>query len=393
MPRIRSQSQSFNLYVSANHATGTMSGDGDIKQLFRLTNIGGPEWTYEKAPISVIGKLAPITRDTTDSPTVSVPFSYYVTDFENEKNLGFNITTSGVSGAFVAVTTGAISDILTKSTLKDEKNYFVLVTPEGQDAISRSGALTDDYILGIGNANITNYSIEASVGDYPTASVTVEGLNLKGQFGKTGVINSIGAGSLSGVGLWHNTPAINPVNGLAIEGLASNFRLPAGSIGSTNKAFVLKPGDITVDLSSASGLFADTTNGQFNIQSFNISFDLARDPIQSLGARYAKSRELTFPIDVNFTVEALAGDLKEADLRNHVCNTGVYNAKVSMKRPDCANTGATAAVIVLKGLSLQSEAFSIDVDDNQSVSLTWLGSIGSPTDTDNNVFFSGIAGY
>ncbi len=395
MPRIRSQSQSFNLYVSANHATGTMSGDGDIKQLFRLTSIGGPEWTYERAPISVIGKLAPITRDTTDSPTVSVPFSYYVTDFQNEANLGFNITSfsSGTSGAFVAVTTGAISDILTKSTLKDEKNYFILVTPEGQDAISRSGALTDDYILGIGNANITNYSIEASVGDYPTASVTVEGLNLKGQFGKTGVINSSGAGSLSGVGLWHNTPAINPANGLAIEGLASNFRLPAGSIGSTNKAFVLKPGDITVDLSSASGLFADTTNGQFNIQSFNVSFDLARDPIQSLGARYSKSRELTFPIDVNFTVEALAGDLKAADLRNHVCNTGVYNATVSMKRPDCANTGATAAVIVLKGLSLQSEAFSIDVDDNQSVSLTWLGSIGSPTDTDNNVFFSGIAGY
>ena len=91
MPRIRSQSQSFNLYTSVNAATGQMSGDGDIKQIFRLTSIGGPEWTYERAPISVIGKLAPITRETTDSPTVSVPFSYYVTDFENERNIGFDI--------------------------------------------------------------------------------------------------------------------------------------------------------------------------------------------------------------------------------------------------------------------------------------------------------------
>lgn len=382
MPRIRSQSQSFNLYASVNHATGQMSGAGDIKQLFRLTSIGGPEWTYEKAPISVIGKLAPITRDTTDSPTVSVPFSYYVTDFENEKNLGFNVTPSG--GLYP--NTGAISDILTKTTLKDEKNYFILVTPEGVDAISRSGADTTDYILGIGNANITNYSIEASVGDYPTASVTVEGLNLKGQNGKTDLTGTV-------VANWLSTPAINPTNGLAITSADSKFKLPAGSIGNPLKPFVLKPGDITVDLSSASGLFADTKLGEFNIQSFNVSFDLARDPIQSLGARYSKSRELTFPIDVNFTVEALAGDLKVADLRDHVCGTGVYSATVSMKRPDCANAGGTAATIVLKGLSLQSEAFSVDVDDNQSVSLTWLGSIGSPTDSENNVFFSGVIGY
>jgi hypothetical protein len=359
-----------------------MSGTGDIRQLFRLTSIGGPEWTYEKAPISVIGKLAPITRDTTDSPTVSVPFSYYVTDFENEKNLGFNITPSGGD----LPTTGAISDILTKTTLKDEKNYFILVTPEGVDAISRSGADPTDYILGIGNANITNYSIEASVGDYPTASVTVEGLNLRGQVGTTGVTGVT-------VSNWLATPAINPVDGLQITATNSNFKLPSGSIGSSNKPFVLKPGDITVDLSSAAGLFADTINGQFNIQSFNVSFDLARDPIQSLGARYAKSRELTFPIDVNFTVEALAGDLKTANLRDHVCGTGVYSATISMKRPDCSNAGGTAATILLKGLSLQSEAFSVDVDDNQSVSLTWLGSIGSPTDRENNVFFSGVIGY
>jgi hypothetical protein len=382
MPRIRSQSQSFNLYVSANAATGQMSGSGDIKQLYRLTNIGGPEWTYEKAPITVIGKLAPITRDTTDSPTVSVPFSYYVTDFENELNLGFTIGAVGATPL-----TGAISDILTKSTLKDEKNYFILVTPEGVDAVSRSGALAEDYVLGIGNGNITNYSIEASVGDYPTASVTVEGLNLRGQFGTPNVAIT----TLSGVSGWLKTPAINPTNGLQISGVSTNFKLPAGSVGAAGKAFVLKPGDVSVDLqTSASGLFADTTTSSFNIQSFNISFDLARDPIQSLGSRYAKSRELTFPIDVNFTVEALAGDLKANNLRDFICNTGVYTATVSMKKPDCENNGAEQVKITLKGLSLQSEAFSVDVDDNQSVSLTWLGSIGSPSDTENNIFFNGV---
>jgi hypothetical protein len=382
MPRIRNQSQSFNLYTSVNAATGTMSGDGDIKQLFRLTNIGGPEWTYERAPISVIGKLAPITRDTTDSPTVSVPFSYYVTDFENEKNLGFDIQTT-------AVEVGALSGILTKSPGKDEKNYFILVSPEGVDAVTRSGAVTSDYILGVGNGLITNYSIEASVGDYPTANVTIEGLNLRGQFGKTAVTGAT-------VANWHLTPAIDPADGSQIVGDPSNFRLPSGSVGHANKPFILKPGDVSVDLQTtnyASGLFADTTTASFNVQSFNVSFDLARDPIQSLGSRYARSRELTFPIDINFTVEALAGDLKAANLREFVCSSPSQTAVVTMRKPACDNAGAIQTRITLKGLTLQSEAFSVDVDANQSVSLTWLGSIGAPDDLVNNIFLSGVTSY
>jgi len=384
MPRIRSQSQSFNLYVSKNAATGTMSGDGDILQIQRLTSIGGPEWTYERAPINIIGKLAPLTRDTTDNPTVSVPFSYYITDFQNENFLGFDIQTT-------ITEVGALSGILTKVDGKDEKNYFILVTPEGVDATTKSGALENEYILGIGNAFITNYSIEASVGDYPTASLTVEGYNLRGS---TGVTNVTGV-SLPFISGWHKTPAINPTTSLSITGDATNFRLPVGSIGHGSKPFVLKPGDITVDLqTSATGLFANTDTASFNVQSFNVSFDLARDPIQSLGSRYARSRELTFPIDVNFTVEALAGDLKVANLRDFVCGNALpQTAVISMKKPDCANAGQVQAKITLKGLNLQSEAFSIDAGDNQSVSLTWLGSIGAPDDTTNNIFLSGITSY
>jgi len=359
-----------------------MSGDGDILQIHRLTSIGGPEWTYERAPINVIGKLAPLTRDTTDSPTVSVPFSYYLTDFQNEFNLGLDIQTTGPE-------VGALSGILTKSPGKDEKNYFILISPEGIDAVTRSGASTSDYVLGVGNGLITNYSIEASVGDYPTASVTVEGLNLKGEAGKVGVTGLP-------VTNWFASPAIYPSSGTQVQTNESYFRLPSGSAGHASKPFILKPGDINVDLQTAnyaSGLFADTTTASFNIQSFNVSFDLARDPIQSLGSRYARSRELTFPIDVNFTVEALAGDLKAANLREFVCNPLSQTAVITMRKPDCANNGTIQTRITLKGLTLQSEAFSIDAGDNQSVSLTWLGSIGAPDDTVNNIFLSGVTSY
>jgi hypothetical protein len=322
-----------------------------------------------------MGKLAPLTRDTTDSPTVTVPFTYYVTDFENESNIGLKINNDAPN------TTSVLSTIIDKTT--DEKNYFILVSPDGIDAITRSGAVADEYVLGIGNGIITNYSLEASVGDYPTVNVTIEGLNLRGLVGTTGVTGTQAT--------WFPSPAINPQNGTQISATNTNFKLPAGSIGNPGKPSVLKPGDISITFAEST-LFA-TKIADLNIQSFNLSFDLAREPIESLGFKYAKTRELTFPLDFNFTMEALAGDFQTGNLRSIVCNEQIKNATITLRKPDCENNGAVNGLIELKGLSLQSEAFSVDAEGNQTVSITWLGSIGDKADLANNIFMSGKISY
>lgn len=368
MARILSKSQSFNLYVGNAPATGLAPLGQKVSglQLHRLTSIGGPEWSYERQPINFIGKLAAPYKDTTDSPTVTMPFSYYIVDFENEKNLGFVIDNTKANGC--------VGTILQKQT--DEKNYFVLVAPEGQDAIGLSGGSTGVKVIGVGNGVISSYSVEASVGDYPRANVTIEGLNVRGYENAA----------------FFTTPAINPETGLQITQESRNdVVIPLGTDGATAKNFVLRPGDITLDLSQTSGVL--TTPSSLNIQSFNISFDLAREPIQKLGSRYSVTRDITFPIDINFTVEALGGDVKNSNLNDFLCATGTQEATITMKAPSCNNNGQGLVSFVLRGLTLQSEAFSVDANANQTVSITWLGQIGGPTDNVNNLFMSGVSSY
>jgi hypothetical protein len=368
MPRNVSKSQSFNLYVSPIAATGISGpGSGNITgvQLHRLASLGGPEWSYERQPINIIGKLAAPYKDTTDSPTVTLPFSYYLVDLENEKNLGFTIDN--------AFSVGCVSGILTKVT--DEKNYFVLVAGEGEDAIGLSGASTNVRVVGVGNGVVSSYSVEGSVGDYPRVNITVEGLNTRGYVNATSFA----------------CPAIDPTNGVMLTGDNRRVALPVGTIGHANKEFVIRPGDITVDLSNTSGVLTDPTT--LNVQSFNISFDLARDPIQKLGSRYAVSRDITFPVDVNFTIEALGGDVKASNLNDFLCASASQDVTITMKNPTCDNTGSGLLAFKLKGLTLQSEAFNLDVNDSQSVSISWLGQIGGPTDNTNNLFMSGKSTY
>jgi hypothetical protein len=345
--------------TSGNFITG--------KQIHRLTSIGGPEWSYERQPINVIGKLAAPYNDTTDSPTVTLPFSYYIVDLENELNLGFNVD----------INVGCVSGILTKLT--DEKNYYVLVAPEGEDAITKSGNSAGVTVLGVGNGVVASYSIEGSVGDYPKASVSVEGLNIRGYNAAS----------------YFDTPAVDPTQGtqLSSSGAFGSRRtiLPIGTDGSTQKNYIIRPGDIEVELTSTTGVL--TTPSSLNIQSFNVSFDLARDPIQKLGSRYAVSRDITFPVDINFTVEALGGDIRSGNLVDFLCQTAKQTATIRLKNPTCDNTGSGIAVFQLKGLTLQSEGFNVDVNDTQTTSITWLGQIGGPADNANNMFMSGITVY
>lgn len=324
-----------------------------------MRSIGGPEWSYTRENINIIGRLAAPFRDSLESPTVNLSFSYYLTDFENEASLGF--VTNGASSC--------LGSILDRS--QDEKNYFILMVAEGQDAIGKGGA--DGQVLGIGNGFISSYSIEGGIGDYATVNISVEGLNLRGYLD----------------GAAEDIPAVNPLTGLQISG--TQFTLPTGTIGSGNKPFVMRPGDITVDLSSASPLFVNITG--LCVQSFNISFDMTREGIQCLGSRFDKAKELVFPIDVNFSIEVLGNDIKQASLNDFICQTGLYSASVSLRQPACTGGGTVGAKYTLQGLSLNSESFNLDVNDNQTVSINWAGQISASGDLTNGLFMSGISSY
>lgn len=354
MPRKRVITPAQALYVGPTPATGShVSG---VEQIHRAQTVNY-DFTLNRENVSQLGQLAPIDRVQVQAPEVSLDFSYLVTDVANEEKLGFSVN-GGIS---------CLSGILAKT--EDEKNYFVLVAPEGTDANGSATAPTNGSVVGIGNGFIGSYSTEGAVGSFPTANVSVEALNIRAY----------------GSGIDVPIPAVNPVNGQAIGGV--NFTIPAAVSGNVAQATALQAGDITLSLGS-SALLTDTAD--LAIQSYNLSFDLSRESLEKLGSKYAFTKEINFPIDVSMSVEALMSDLATGSLNNLVCNDDSYDMTVTLRKPSCAGNGDVAVQYEIKGAKLDSQSWSSSIGPAQTVSLNWTAQLGGPEDTLNGLFISGI---
>lgn len=362
MPRKRVIYQSEALFVGA-------TGAATPTQLSRVQN-ANYGFDITRTDINQYGQLAAIDRVIVEQPTVSLDFSYYASSGQNETALGFFLG-SGSSAGFIQK--GALANILTGG--KDINNYYIYVSPEGTDANIDTAATgitgSAGRVIGIGNAGLTSYSIEAAVGGFPTVSVAAEGLNMKFYGGTSGF-----------------TPDVNPENGAINSGNGFSIPLPNTGIGYT----ALRPGDISLTIS---GLGVNASD--LKIQNFSISTDIGRDPIQKLGSKYAFSREITFPVTVTANAEAIIGDIGGSDnlgnaLSDLICNDGnSYDITFNLGAPsnNCDTTYTPYALqYILKGAKLDSQSFSSAIGDNKSVTLGFSAQIGGPSDTNKGLFIN-----
>jgi hypothetical protein len=352
MPRKRVIYQSEALFVGA-------TGASTPSQLMRVqsANYG---FDIARTDVNQYGQLAAIDRVILTQPTVSLDFSYYASSGQNENALGFYLGTAK----------GALADILSGG--KDINDYYILVSPEGTDAnIDTTVATGQGKVIGIGNAGLTSYSVNAKVGGFPTTSVNAEALNMKFYANTTGY-----------------TPDVNPQDGKPNS--STTFAIPTPNTGVGYTA--LRPGDVTLAIS---GLGVNASD--LKIQSFTLSTDIGRDPIQKLGSKYAFSREITFPVTVKATVEAVIGDIAGTDnlgnaLTDIVCNDAAsYNLTFGLGQPTTDCDAATlpspyALRYTLKGAKLDAQAFSSSIGDNKSVTLSFSAQIGGPNDTNKGLF-------
>lgn len=356
MSRIRVISPSQALYVGPSPATG-VHASGSIKQIHRVQSANW-DFSLNREDVQQYGNLAPIDRVQVSAPDVSLDFSYLVTDVVNEESLGFTIDGS----------VSCISGLLSKE--EDEKNYFLLTTPQGSDANNNATGPTNGSVIGIGNGFISSYSTEGAIGGQPTASVNVEALHVQGY--ANGIDKPI--------------PAINPLNGQSVVG--SNFTLPPAISGNVGQATALQAGDITLALGN-SALMVNTAD--LAIQSYSLSFDLSRESIESLGNKYAISKEIEFPVNVSFQVEALMGDLTTGKLNDLICNDVGYDMSVTLKTPSCLGDGDVAVVYEMKNAKLDGQNWSSSIGPSQTVTMNWTAQIGGPEDLANGLFISGKA--
>lgn len=335
-----------------------------VKQLQRIQT-ANYSFTVDRTDVNQFGQLAAIDRVILTNPTVSLDFSYINANLSNENILGFTVVSGSTDSAI-----SAISGFLNKTT--DERNYFIRTTPEGTDAVGfTDGSATSNGVIGIGNAFLTSYSTEGSVGNFPTTTINVEGLNMNFQNGISG----------------NFVPAVNPVNGQALENYYQLAQAVENvGIGSGNAISALRPGDITLSLFNtlASGVDVNT----MNIQSYTLSFDLGRTPIQRLGNKFAFTREIDFPLTVTLSVDAQVTTMNAGNLANLVVDDSAkYNPAITIKSP--SDSTLTMAKYTLKGAKLDSQEYSSDIGSNKSVTLTFSAQVGGPQDTTNGLFING----
>lgn len=369
MAKNRSLYNALGIYASSDVNS---TGSGAHYQLKRAQSIG---YSAEIARTDVlqIGNLARLSAIVTSPPNVSVDLSYLLTDGAVEKALGFYVqnpadyTEAGFASGHMVTASG--------------KNLYVVEGAEGFDLNAVDTSLSGKAVIGIGNCFLSNYSVEAAVGGFPTVSVSFEASNMLTD-------SYYYNGSITGT----NNPAVNVVNGQAFA-QNSGVRLPLPTSG--DGAVALRPADFFISFGSTlTGQTSSGTASSFQvlegadgmrIQSFSLAVPLSRTPIEQLGSRFPFARPVDFPVTATLSVSALANEQVKRNLAAFLDDTSLSDITVGINQPG----GAGGIRYTLKGAQFDSESSSLDIGSNRTVELSFSAQVGSTNQTNVGVFCSG----
>ena len=324
-------------------------------------------FSIQRQDINQFGELAAIDRLIIQEPTVSVDMSYYFepTGF-NERHLG--LRTNAVTGVS-SIADHMLDYIIASGADYDQKNIFILTSDAGIDANDTTAmAVTSNYdgIIGIGNAFLTSWSLEAAVGGIPTVTCALEGQNIV----FTGGISTLVA---------PNPSIVNGADPLSTVTLAAG----AGSFDATAEVAAIRPGDVTLFLGTTDTddkPMVGLSEADLKIQSASVSLTINREPIRKLGNTFAFAREITFPINCTMSVNAVVGDLANNrlfSLVNRACDDGTkYTAMLTLNGYKGSSCTANVAQIILKGAKLDSQNITSSIGPNKTVTFELSAQIG-----------------
>jgi hypothetical protein len=405
----------------ADTLTALSSNSADrsiIKQLKRVQSINYG-FSVNYTDVNQFGNMSRLDTVVLETPTVNLDFSYYLLDGYNERHLEF--ITDGK--------TSALSGHLTPSYYQAGNNFFILTTAEGVDAVNGDSAMdrasdnNQKSVISVGNGYVTDYSVDISVGAIPTASVTVEGMNIKSEIGTSGLdvpsIDMFDGSWVSNAWKYNDEGTIvgtnvDPTSSDAKEKVVdciNLYTLPYANSGYTGCEDVaaLRPGDIIIDLQgksllshSVSGGAEDNINtrstqkGAAAIQSASISLGMGRSTLERIGSTFGFSKALDVPVNGTLSVSAIASDIKQGNLTDLLCECETLDVTITMLAPECTacvqKTGEPIMRYTLKEAKLTSENFSSSIGDNKTVDLEFSFQVGGADDTSRGLFISGVEG-
>ena len=388
--------------------------------------------------VNEFGKLAAISREVVDAPSVGTDFSYYLMSGQQEAALGLFVNGhSGVDAQNLPVWGGraegsAISGLISDDGNLFQRNLYVRTSPEGTDVAGATGNnFRLESAIGIGNAFITDYTLNAAVGDMPTVSVSTEAANMNVSVEASQGRSTIGlqSGAFTGTvnpGLMTNGDSIGSCDptfagGGGQDPLSGTQTLPAGSTGIADFA-CLRPGDLHLNVTGSNGVgpgaaveMGGAALGDMHIQNVSFSLPLSRSALTKLGNKYPYYRAPDFPVSATMSVSAIMASAVAGNLSGILCASSGRDVSATFDAPcmtfadlypishaseDPSEPGSVPAAlygwsgtqnvrafqIKLKQVELDSQNFSSSIGDNQTVDLTWSTQLGGPEDTENGVF-------
>lgn len=314
--------------------------------------------SINRQDLNIFGRLQRVGTIQINPAGITMDASWNATDGYNEAMLGF----SHKGGSF-------LSGILTK--VSDSKNYFLAVSPQGYDDDGFTNQFQRD-VWALGNAFISNYSFEASVGQVATTSISVDAMNIVTYTGSSGNL----------------TPAVNPNTSSRIS--QWTFQLPVGRpITGANDVYALKPGDISLSFPTSAGFLVPLSGeNKVNVQSFSMSVPIGREVIQALGSNWGISREIQFPVNCTLNIRALATEVNPNSYDSLICNDAFYDMAIKLRQPSCNGTGADAINLGFNEAQLTNLSFGNTVGGDSTIDLTLSAQIAGPFSTDG-ITFSG----
>ena len=248
-------------------------------------------------------------------------------------------------------------------------------------------------IISIGNGFVSDYTIDASVGAVPTASVTVEAFNIR--------VDDTISGAVQGAFTGNYIPGVNDTDGQQVR---NGYEFDGGTINTTGAGndmiTALRPGDLLLEFidagedeslaTSYDGFTVLSGAGAAHIQSFGVTVPMSRTVLGRLGNTFGYARVIDLPMNIDVSVSAIVSELKTNNLFEKLASTNKLDFRLTMRRS--AGTGipgADALVIDVKGARLEGESYSASIGDNETVDITFSTQLGGSNDTSNGIFMRG----
>lgn len=483
-----------------------------VKQLDRIQSVDYSV-NVERLDLKQLGVRDLIDRPIINKPTIDLSFNYLIAGVRNEDRLGFIINHMDISGVPIYnQDTCFLNNFTGQNT--DYRNLFVAIAPDNEDINERvsdqftaigqnSGTLEpkDLFVFGFGNCYFNSYSIRASVGTFPDATISYvcenmmayssgSGVNIPSILPKSGNLvsgvyltiprpesirdvsvirpsdimvsinseapedtfdyiylyntQSTGYNKIQISGdIGHETllmysgisnPSINYFNEIYIKNLTDNSYNLVKSSGSNTNLHLLVHSGINANINDLNVFGALTlrnisnniyyeinTTGIFNhenvvifpnnninyinlqttyptfgindlaIQSFDLSVNLERQNLQSIGYVLPVDRRFNFPVFADFNFSTLVSDNQSGNFIEMLNTNSSYNILVNMYNPCCGRmTGAELAIqYKLKPSKLTKIFYSYNLFNNLVANFSFSTEIDA-NNTQKGLFISGL---